>query len=177
MLSWKPWQKSPCGRTPGKSHHTTCPTHPSLVIKTMKMRARQRRNPPSRAGRSFRSGRRPSHLCSMPPMELRSRKSCSKATSQDELTPLEEDNTFTWHASTISSTMIRNQTALTHVPKGRDAWLILAFARDNQYNIRITEERTALSEYTIDPCSIIAACDTRWTAPAEQPLDHEESRP
>ena len=47
--------------------------------------------------------------------------------------------------------------ALTHVPKGRDALLILAFTRDNHYNIRITEERTALSEHTIDPCSIIAA--------------------
>ena len=44
--------------------------------------------------------------------------------------------------------------------KGRDALLILAFTPDNQYNIRITEERTALSEHTIDPCSIIAAFDT-----------------
>ena len=39
--------------------------------------------------------------------------------------------------------------ALAHVPKGRDALLILAFARDKQYNIRVTEERTALSENTI----------------------------
>ena len=38
--------------------------------------------------------------------------------------------------------------------------LILAFTRDNQYTIRITEERTALSEHTIDPCSTIAAFDT-----------------
>ena len=50
--------------------------------------------------------------------------------------------------------------ALTHVPKGRDALLILAFTRDNQYNIRVTEERAALSENTIDPCSIVAAFDT-----------------
>ena len=50
--------------------------------------------------------------------------------------------------------------ALTHVPKGSDALLILAFTQDNQYNIRITEERTALSEHTIDPCSSIAAFDT-----------------
>ena len=57
--------------------------------------------------------------------------------------------------------------ALTHVPKGRDALLILAFTQDNQYNIRITEERTALSEYTIDLCSIIAAFDTDG-----QPLTH-----
>ena len=57
--------------------------------------------------------------------------------------------------------------ALAHVPKGRDALLILAFTQDNQYNIRITEERIALSEYTIDPCSIIAAFDTDG-----QPLMH-----
>ena len=50
--------------------------------------------------------------------------------------------------------------ALTHVPKGRDALSILAFTRDNHYNIRIAEERTALSEHTIDPCSIFAAFDT-----------------
>ena len=61
--------------------------------------------------------------------------------------------------------------APTHVPKGRDALLILAFAQDNQYNIRITEERTALSEYTIDPCSIIAAFDTDG-----QPLMHSHCR-
>ena len=35
--------------------------------------------------------------------------------------------------------------ALTHVPKGRDALLILAFTPDNRYNIRMTEERSALS--------------------------------
>ena len=57
--------------------------------------------------------------------------------------------------------------ALTHVPKGRDAFLIFAFTQNNQYNIRITEERTALSEYTIDPRSIIAAVDTHG-----QPLMH-----
>ena len=54
MLSWKPLD-DPCGRTPGKSHRTTCPMHPSLVIKTMKMRARQLRNPSGGTGRSFRS--------------------------------------------------------------------------------------------------------------------------
>ena len=54
--------------------------------------------------------------------------------------------------------------ALTHVPKGRDALLILAFARDNQHNIRITEElpcqntpsiHAALSQHSIpmgSPC-------------------------
>ena len=50
--------------------------------------------------------------------------------------------------------------ALTHVPRGRDALLFLAFTQNNQYYIRITEERTALSEYAIDPCSIIAASIT-----------------
>ena len=47
--------------------------------------------------------------------------------------------------------------ALTHAPKGRDALLILAFTENNAYNIRLTEERTALTEHTIDPCNIIAA--------------------
>ena len=42
-----------------------------------------------------------------------------------------------------------NAGTLTHVPKGRDALSILAFTRDNDYNIRITEERTALSEHTL----------------------------
>ena len=66
--------------------------------------------------------------------------------------------------------------ALTHVPKGRDALLILAFARDNPYNIRITEERTALSEHTIDPCSIVAAdgqplLNSHWIM---KNLDHDD---
>ena len=40
----------------------------------------------------------------------RSRRSCSRESSQDELAPLGEDNTSTWHALMISSMMIRNQT-------------------------------------------------------------------
>ena len=112
MLSWKPLE-DPCGRTPGKSHHTTCPMHPSRVIKTMRMRARQLRNPLSRTGRSFRSGRRSSHSFMFHAThgnQIDIMQQGSKASSQDELTPFREDNTFTWHASTISSMMIRNQT-------------------------------------------------------------------
>ena len=50
--------------------------------------------------------------------------------------------------------------ALTHSPKGRDALLILAFTKDNFYNIHLTGERTALTENTIDTCDIIAAFDS-----------------
>ena len=64
--------------------------------------------------------------------------------------------------------------ALTHVPKGRDALLILAFTQDNQCNIRITEERTALSEHTIDPCDTDGQplMHSHWIM--KKNLDHED---
>ena len=36
-----------------------------------------------------------------------------------------------------------SEAALTHVPAGRDALLILAFLKDQDYGIRLSEERTA----------------------------------
>ena len=43
-----------------------------------------------------------------------------------------------------------SETALTHVPAGRDALLILAFPKDQDYGIRFSEERTALTDKTIE---------------------------
>ena len=42
-----------------------------------------------------------------------------------------------------------SEAALTHVPTGRDALLILAFLKDQDYDIRLSEEQTALTEQTI----------------------------
>ena len=50
-----------------------------------------------------------------------------------------------------------SEAALTHVPAGRDALLILAFFKDQDYGIRLSEERTALTEQTIEAKSIVAA--------------------
>ena len=46
-----------------------------------------------------------------------------------------------------------SKAALTHAPGGRDALLILGFFKNN-------EERAALSEGTIGPQNILAACDS-----------------
>ena len=50
-----------------------------------------------------------------------------------------------------------SETALTHVPAGRDALLILAFLKDQDYGIRLSEERTALTDKTIEARNIVAA--------------------
>ena len=50
---------------------------------------------------------------------------------------------------------------LTHVPTGRDALLILAFLKDQDYDIRLSEERTALTEQTIEAKNIVAAFDPK----------------
>ena len=50
-----------------------------------------------------------------------------------------------------------SEAALTHVPAGRDALLILAFLKDQDYGIRLTEERTALTDQTIEARNIVAA--------------------
>ena len=52
-----------------------------------------------------------------------------------------------------------SEAALTHVPTGRDALLILAFLKDQDYGIRLSEERTALTEQTIEAKNIVAAFD------------------
>ena len=51
------------------------------------------------------------------------------------------------------------EAALTHVPTGRDALLILAFLKDQDYGIRLSEERTALTEQTIEAKNTVAAFD------------------
>ena len=61
--------------------------------------------------------------------------------------------TSTWHASMTSSL----EAALTHVPARRDALLILAFLKDQDYGIRLSEERTALTDKTIEARDIVAA--------------------
>ena len=50
-----------------------------------------------------------------------------------------------------------SEAALTHVPAGRDALLILAFLKDQDYGIRLSEERTALTDQTIETNNIFAA--------------------
>ena len=52
-----------------------------------------------------------------------------------------------------------SEAALTHVPTGRDALLILAFLKDQDYDIRLSKERTALTEQTIEAKNILAAFD------------------
>ena len=52
-----------------------------------------------------------------------------------------------------------SEAALTHVPTGRDALLILAFLKDEDYDIRLSEERTALTEQTIEARNIVSAFD------------------
>ena len=53
-----------------------------------------------------------------------------------------------------------SEAALAHVPTGRDALLILAFLKDQDYGIRLSEERTALTEQTIEAKNIVAAFDS-----------------
>ena len=70
-------------------------------------------------------------------------------------------------------------TALTHVPAGRDALLILAFLKDQDYGIRLSEERTALTD-TIEERNIVAAFEpdgslmasNKWIM--KKHLDHED---
>ena len=50
-----------------------------------------------------------------------------------------------------------SEAALTHVPAGRDALLILAFLKDQDYGIRHSEERPALTDQTIEARHIVAA--------------------
>ena len=56
-----------------------------------------------------------------------------------------------------------SEAALTHVPAGRDALLILAFLEDQDYGIRLSEERTALTEQTIEAKNIVAAYEPDGT--------------
>ena len=50
-----------------------------------------------------------------------------------------------------------SETAVTHVPARRDALLILAFLKDQDYGIRLSEERTALTDKTFEARNIVAA--------------------
>ena len=50
-----------------------------------------------------------------------------------------------------------SEAALTHAPAGRDALLTLAFLKDQDYGIRLSEERTALTDKTIEARNIVAA--------------------
>ena len=54
-----------------------------------------------------------------------------------------------------------SEAALTRVPAGRDALLILAFLKDQDYGIRLSEERTALTDKTIEARNIVAAFEPR----------------
>ena len=73
-----------------------------------------------------------------------------------------------------------SEAALTHVPAGRDALLILAFLKDQDYGIRLSEERTALTDKTIEARHIVAAFEpdgslmasNKWIM--KKHLDHED---
>ena len=53
-----------------------------------------------------------------------------------------------------------SEAALTHVPAGRDALLILAFLKDQDYGIRLT----AQTEQTIEAKNLVAAYETDGTS-------------
>ena len=73
-----------------------------------------------------------------------------------------------------------SEAALTHVPAGRDALLILEFLKDQDYGIRLSEERTALTGKTIEARNIVAAFEpdgslmagNKWIM--KKHLDHED---
>ena len=73
-----------------------------------------------------------------------------------------------------------SEAALTHVPARRDALLILAFLKDQDYGIRLSEERTALTDKTIEARHIVAAFEpdgslmasNKWIM--KKHLDHED---
>ena len=73
-----------------------------------------------------------------------------------------------------------SEAALTHVPAGRDALLLLAFLKDQDYGIRLSEERTALTDKTIEARNIVAAFEpdgslmasNKWIM--KKHLDHED---
>ena len=50
-----------------------------------------------------------------------------------------------------------SEAALAHVPAGRDALLILALLNNQDFGIRLSEERTALTDQTIEAKNIVAA--------------------
>ena len=55
-----------------------------------------------------------------------------------------------------------SKAALTHVPGGRDALLILGFPKNNCQGIRLTEERAALSEDTKYSAFATAVTSQPW---------------
>ena len=56
-----------------------------------------------------------------------------------------------------------SEAALTHAPTGRDAFWILAFLKDQDYDIRLSEERTALTDQTTEARNIVTAFDSEGT--------------
>ena len=108
-------------------------------------------HPLKKRERSSRSRRSPSHSCSMQPTEVSSTASWSKGSNLGSPSQtlrciddviLEDDD---------------SETALTHVSAGSDALLILAFLKDQDYGIRLSEERTALTDKTIEARNLVAA--------------------
>ena len=77
-----------------------------------------------------------------------------------------------------------SETALTNVPAGRDALLILAFLKDQDYGIRLSEERTALTDKTIEARNIVAAFEpdgslmasNKWIMKKHPDVRHQDPR-
>ena len=73
-----------------------------------------------------------------------------------------------------------SEAALTHVPAGRDALLILACLKDQDYGISLSEDRIAWTDKTLEARNIVAAFEpdgslmasNKWIM--KKHLDHED---
>ena len=72
--------------------------------------------------------------------------------------------TSTWHASTTLSSTMTRQKQHSHMCQQEETQLILAFLKDQDYGIRLSEERTALTDQTIEAKNIVAAYEPDGTS-------------
>ena len=107
----------------------------------------RRRTPWNRIERAGRSARSRSHSCSMLLTTTRYTAFWSRELSRGRARP--DGGRVHVHPASIDDVILDDEpskAALTHAPGGRDALLILGFLKNNRPGIRLTEERTALSE-------------------------------
>ena len=140
-------------------------------MRPMKTKAKLRQNtecegrhhhPLKKKERSSRSRRSPSLSCSMQPMETNS--SASWRTDSPGESQSNPTGRMRVHMARIDDVILdddESEAALTHVPAGRDALLILAFLKDQDYGIRLSE---ALTDQTIEAKNIVAAYEPDGTS-------------
>ena len=95
----------------------------------------------------------------MRPMETSWRASWIRESGREQVQPT---GRIHGHLACIDDIIVDDEpseAALTHVPTGRDALVILAFTKNNPYSFRLSEERTVLTEHTTNTSDIIAAFD------------------